>query len=320
MPERSYLEVIQDVYRTVMAEDDDVFVMGEDVQTSFFNNTLGLVDEFGEDRVRDTPISEQGFVGTGVGAAMDGKRPIVELQINPLIHLTMEQLVNQAQKIHYMSDGTTSVPLTVTVPMAGAPGASGAQHSDNTYPGLANFGVKSIVPSDPYDLKGMFRSAIYEDDPVVVYFPTKLYRTRAEVPDETYTEPLGDARVKREGEDVTIVAIGETVPPSLSVSDELEGDVDVEVVDLRSALPLDESAVLASVEKTGRVVVTDPTNRTCGLAAEVASRVANKAFWSLEAPVKRVTRADASVAFNPPQENAILPDEEVITEAVTDLV
>jgi pyruvate dehydrogenase E1 component beta subunit len=250
---------------------------------------------------------------------MDGKRPIVEHQINTMSYLAMDQLANNAQRLRHMTDGQVSIPITITIPSAGAPGSASAQHSDYTYPVLMHLGVKVVVPTTPTDVKGLLHSAVAEDDPVVVYWPAKLQSTREEVPEETPEIPLGEADVKREGDDVTVVAVGETVRMARSVADDLDG-VSVEVVDPRTLLPLDEQTIFESVEKTGRAVVVDGGYRTCGAAAEIASRISNEAFWSLDAPVKRVTRADVPISYSPPEEEYTLPDEETISRAISDVV
>lgn len=318
MTEKTYVEAVRDAHRTVMREDDDVFVMGEDVQTSLFESTVGLAEEFGTERVRDTPISEQAFTGLGIGAAMAGKRPIVEYEINTLPHVAMEQIVDQSQRVRFLSGGECSVPITYTLPSASVSGGHGGQHSDNPYPSLAHYGVKVATPSTPADVEGLFRSAVREDDPVVVSFPVFLHETAGEVPDDPAPIPLGEAAVRRTGEDVTVVAVGETVPDALSVADDLD-DVSVEVVDPRTVLPLDEETIVDSVRKTGRLVVVDHAQRTCGVAAEIAARVANVAFDALDAPVKRVTRADTYISWSPSEEFHVLPDEETIRRAVYDV-
>lgn len=320
MAEKSYISTVIESYHEALDDFEDTFVMGEDVEYALMGTTRDLVTEFGQERVRDTPISEQGFTGVGIGAAMAGKRPIVEYQINPIPHIAMDQLVNNAQKLRHMTGGQVSVPLTITVPGAGAAGGSAAQHSENTWPQLLNFGMKVVIPSMPYDQKGLFRSSIEEDDPVIVYWPGSVYGEREEVPEEPYTIPLGEADVKREGEDVTIVAIGELVPKALSIAEAFADRASIEVVDPRTLLPLDEETIFESVRKTGRVVVADDTARTCGAAAEIASRISNDCFWYLDAPVKRVTRPDVPVSYAPPQENYVIPGEETLERAVDDLL
>lgn len=320
MPDKSYIGSIIEGYHAALGEFDDTFLVGEDIRHALMGTTKDLVEEFGEDRVLDSPISEQGFHGLAVGAAMDGKRPIVEYQINTMSYLGMDQLVNNAQKLRHMTDGQVSIPITVTVNSAGAPGGSAAQHSDNAYPSLLNYGVKTVVPSTAYDQKGLFLSAVAEDDPVMVFWPASVVGHRSEVPDEPYRIPLGEADVKREGEDVTVVAVGETVPKALSVAEKMAGDVSVEVVDPRSLMPLDEETIFESVRKTNRVVLVDSTNRTCGVAGEIAARISNQGFWDLDAPIKRVTRAEIPVSYSPPEEQYVLPDEDTIERAVSDVV
>lgn len=320
MADKSYIGTIIEGYHAALAEFDESFLIGEDIRHALMGTTRDLVEEFGEERVLDAPISEQGFHGLAVGAAMDGKRPIIEYQINTMSYLGMDQLVNNAQKFRHMTDGQVSIPLTVTVNTSGAPGGSAQQHSDNAYPSLLNYGVKTVVPSTAYDQKGLFLSAVAEDDPVMVFWPANVLGQRSEIPDDPYRIPLGKADVKRTGEDVTVVAVGETVSMALSVAESMADDVSVEVIDPRTLMPLDEETIFESVRKTNRVVVVDGSNRMCGFASEIASRIANQGFWDLDAPIKRVTRADAPVAYDPPEEQYVLPDEDTIEQAVSDVL
>lgn len=319
MSEKSYLAAINETYHEALEEDPDTFVMGEDVRIGILGTTEGLVDEFGEERVRDVPISEQAFHGAAIGAATQGKRPIVEHQINTLSYVAMDQLVNNAAKLRYMTDGELTIPLTVLVPSTGAPGGNAAQHSDNPSPALLNYGLKSVAPSTPYDLKGLFHTAIREDDPVMVFCPAKRLGLRGEVPDESYTIPLGEAEIKREGTDVTVIAIGDAVGRVIEVSEQLADEIDVEIIDPRSLLPLDEETIFESVEKTQRAIVVEDANRFCGVASEIAARIANHCIWSLDAPIKRVTRAGAPVSYTPSEEQAVLVEEETIEQALKDI-
>lgn len=318
MTEKTYIEAVRDAHYEALRDDEDAFILGEDVEKSLFNSTTGLVDEFGEERVRNTPISEQGFTGIGIGAAMDGKRPIVEFQINTLPHIAMEQVVNHAQRIRFLSGAEYDVPITFTVPSASISGGHGGQHSDNPYPSLMHYGLKTVVPSTPSDAKGLFRSAFEENDPVALYFPVFLHDERGDVPDETYRIPLGEADIKREGDDLTIVAISEAVPMVTELADSID-DVSIEVIDPRTLLPLDERTIAESVRKTGRAIVVDPANRTCGAAAEIVSRIETLAFGDLEAPIKRVTRADTHIAWNPNEEFFVVPDEDTVRTAIRDV-
>lgn len=320
MENKSYIGTIIESYHEALSEYDDTFVIGEDIEHAMMGTTRDLVTEFGEDRVRDTPISEQAFTGLGVGAAMAGKRPIIEYQINAIPHIAMDQLVNNAQKLRHMTGGQVSVPLTITVPSSGSPGGSAGQHSEDAYPQLLNFGMKVVIPSTPYDQKGLFRSALQENDPVIIFWPGSLMGLRGDVPEEYYEVPLGEADVKREGEDLTIVATGEHVPIAEDVAEQFADEASIEVVDPRTLLPLDEETIFESVRKTGRVVIVDQTNRYCGAASEIASRISNECFWYLDAPIKRVTRADVPISYSPPQEEYVLPDEDTIKRAVTHLL
>jgi len=319
MSETSYMGSIVQGYHAALSEFDGSFLVGEDIRHALMGTTRDLVDEFGEQRVLDAPISEQGFHGLAVGAAMDGKRPIIEYQINTMSYLGMDQLVNNAQKLRHMTNGQVSVPMTITVNTSGAPGGSAQQHSDNAYPSLLNYGMKTVVPSSAYDQKGLFLSAVAEDDPVMVFWPADVIGHRREVPEDPYRIPLGEAVIKREGQDVTVVAVGEMVPEALSVAESMADEVDIEVIDPRTLLPLDEETIFESVRKTNRVIVADSANRTCGFASEVASRIANQGFWDLDAPIKRVTRADVPVAYDPPEEQHVLPKAETIERAVSDI-
>ena len=312
-----YLEALTEALREEMRRDSRVIVVGEDVRHSLRGVTKGFLDEFGPDRIFDTPISEAGFTGLATGAAMAGLRPVVEYQINALLFVAFDQLVDQAQKLRYMMGGQGTIPVTYLFPASGArPGLAG-QHADHPYPLVLHMGMKAVMPSTPGDAKGLLKSAIREDDPVVVFAPAALLAQRGPVPEEEYTIPLGVADVKREGQDLTIIAVGPLVPDALKAADELAQEgISVEVVDPRSLLPLDHETLLASVRKTGRVVIFDDSNRTCGFGAELAAIIADEAWESLRAPVKRLTRADVPVPFSPPLEAVVLPSRErLLSEA-----
>ena len=319
MSEQQYIEAINEAYRDALNRYDHAFVMGEDIRRSVTGTTGGLAEEFDRERVRDLPMSEQAFTGIGVGAAMNGARPIVEHQINTLPYMAMDQLVNNAQKLRLMSGGQLSVPMVLSVAGSGAPGGNAAQHSDNPGPALMHYGVKTIVPTSPGEVRGLFRTAVAEDDLVVALFPADLMGQRGDVADTPDSIPLGEAAVKRQGEDATVVAIGEMVPETLTVAERLAGDLDVEVIDPRTLVPLDEETIFESVWKTGRIVIVDPSNRMCGFAAEIAARVSNECVWALDAPVKRVTRADVPISYAPSQERYALPDAETVERAIQDV-
>src|SRR6187401_3871343 len=257
MPELSYREAVRDALATAMRKDDDVFIMGEDIAEmgGSMGVTQGLVEEFGPERVRNTPISEMAIVGAGIGAAMQGMRPVVEIMYQDFTTLAMEQLVNQAAKHRYMSGGQLKVPLTVRT-QGGAGWSPGAQHAQQLEAWLVHVpGLKVVFPSTPEDVRGLLWSAIYDDNPVVFFEHRTLYGIKGEVPDELQPIPLGKARVHREGTDVTVVATGRLVHEALRAADEAEKDgISVEVVDPRTLLPLDEDAIVESVKKTTRCV------------------------------------------------------------------
>jgi acetoin:2,6-dichlorophenolindophenol oxidoreductase subunit beta len=317
MAKKRFLEAISLAVREEMEKDEKVFVMGLDIRKGIMGITKGFLEDFGEKRVIDTPLSELGFTGLGVGAAMAGLRPVIEYQINTLHYLGMEQLVNQAAKLRYMTGGQVNIPLTVIVAGAGGGGGMAAQHSDNTYAQLVHLGMKVVVPSTPYDAKGLIKQAIREDDPVVVFDPARINTLRGEVPDEEYYIPLGVGDVKKEGTDVTIVAIGHLVRESLRVAKELEKEgISAEVVDPRTLFPLDKEIILNSVKKTSRLVVVDDGYRFCSFASEIASIVSEEGFEFLKAPIKRVTRAQVPAPYSKILENELIPKQENILDAV----
>lgn len=311
MREIRYLEALTEALREEMRRDSKVIVVGEDVRVSMRGVTKGILDEFGPDRIFDTPISEAGFTGLATGAAMAGMRPVVEYQINALIFVAFDQLVDQAQKLRYMMGGQGTIPVTYLVPASGSRRGLAGQHSDHPYPLLVHMGMKAVMPSTPRDAKGLLKAAIREDDPVVVFAPGALLALKGPVPEEEYTIPLGRAEVKREGEDLSIIAVGPLVPEALKAAEQLAQEgISAEVVDPRSLLPLDHATILASVRKTGRVILFDDSNRTCGYAAELAAIIAEEAWESLRAPIRRLTRADVPVPFSPPLENYVLPSRD----------
>jgi pyruvate/2-oxoglutarate/acetoin dehydrogenase E1 component len=315
MREIRYLEALTEGLREEMRRDGRVLVLGEDVRHSLRGVTKGFLEEFGPDRVWDTPISEAGFTGLATGLALAGMRPVVEYQINALIFVAFDQLVDQAQKLRYMMGGQGTIPVTYLVPASGARRGLAGQHSDHPYPLLLHMGMKAAMPSTPRDAKGLLKSAIREDDPVVVFAPAALLAMKGPVPEEEYTIPLGQAEVKRPGEDLTIVALGPLVPEALKAAEQLAAEgISAEVVDPRSLLPLDRETLLASVRKTGRVILFDDSNRTCGFAAELSAVLAEEAWEALRAPVRRLTRADVPVPFSPPLEGYVLPSQERLLE------
>jgi pyruvate dehydrogenase E1 component beta subunit len=316
MRELRYLEAMREGLREEMLRDPSVFVMGEDVRASLRGFTKGLFTEFGPARIFDTPISEAGFTGLATGAALAGMRPVVEFQITALLLVAFDQLVDQAQKLRYMMGGQGRIPVTYIVAASGARHGLAGQHSDHLYPLMVHMGMKTVMPTTAADAKGLIKAAIREDDPVMIFAPSALLADKSAVPDGDYLTPLGRARVAREGTDLTIVAVGPLVPPALKCAEILAADgVSVEVIDPRSLLPLDRDGLLASIRKTGRLVVFDDSNRTCGFAAEVAALAADQAWDALRAPVRRITRADVPVPFSPALEPEVLPSPERLLDA-----
>jgi pyruvate dehydrogenase E1 component beta subunit len=288
---------------------------------SAFGATKGLINKFGAARVRNTPISEAGFVGAAVGAAMAGTRPICEVEFASFFYCAMDQVCNQAAKLRYMSGGQATMPITFRC-VFGAMGGAAAQHSETVYAQfLSVAGLKLVVPSGPADMKGLLKSAIRDDNPVIVFEHGGLGRLKEEVPGGDYLVPLGKAAVKREGTDVTVVAIGAMVSKALKVAEKLaKENVSVEVLDPRTLLPLDEEAILTSVAKTNRAVVADEGHLRGGAAADIASIIGEKGFDDLDAPVKRVASLDVPIPFSPPLERAAIADEARIEAAVRDVL
>lgn len=315
-----------------MRKSDEVFVMGEDVGPygGIFGSTTGLYDEFGPDRVIDTPISETGFIGAGIGAAVEGMRPVVELMFIDFYGVAMDQITNHMAKIHYESGGEVNVPM-VLMSATGAGYSDAAQHSQSLWGTFAHLpGLKVVIPSNPYDSKGLMASAIQDDNPVLYLFHKgaqglvwmkKNPRSIAEVPEEEFTVPIGKAAVAREGTDVTIVTVSLSVQHSLDVAEQLAGEgISVEVVDLRSLVPLDREAVLNSVAKTGRLLVVDEDYRSFGMSGEMAAIIAETDPTMLKRPMKRLAEPDVPIPYARSLEYAVLPTPDKIAAAVRDLM
>jgi pyruvate/2-oxoglutarate/acetoin dehydrogenase E1 component len=317
--ELTYREAIRDAMSEAMRRDDDVFIMGEDIAEmgGSMGVTQGMLDEFGPDRVRNTPISEMAIVGAGIGAAVAGMRPIVEVMYQDFMTLAMEQLVQQAAKHRYMSGGQIKVPLTIRT-QGGAGWSPGAQHAQQVEAWFLHVpGLKVVFPSTPEDVRGLLWASIYDDNPVVFFEHRTLYGLKADVPEEIDGAELGKARVHREGEDVTVIATGRLVHESLAVAKEAEeAGISVEVVDPRTLLPLDEEALVASVKKTNRCVVAHEAVTRMGFGAEVAALVQHQAFDYLDAPVERVGAKFAPIPFAPVMEEFVVPHAEDVLAAV----
>lgn len=317
MRELTYLQALSEAMREEMQRDPHVFLMGEDVRHSVYGTTAGFVEEFGEQRVRDTPLSENGFIGAAAGAAMVGTRPIVDVTLSSFLYVAMDQLVSITAKATYMYGGQTKLPVVIRVAMFYG-NSFAAQHSDRNYPMFMNVpGLKIIAPTTPYDMKGMLKSAIRDDDPVICFEDGGVWFVKGDVPEEEYLVPLGRADVKREGSDVTVVAIAGSVPVALRAADELAAQgISAEVIDPRTLVPLDKATILSSVAKTGRLVVADPAHKTCGAAGEIAAIVAEEGFWDLKAPIARVVTPDVHPPFSPVLEKGLYPTQEKIVKAV----
>jgi pyruvate/2-oxoglutarate/acetoin dehydrogenase E1 component len=313
---RSFKQAIVDAQAEEMRRDPTVFLMGEGVENDVYGTTTGLAAEFGRERVRETPLSEAAFVGAAVGAAMTGTRPIVDLVIASFVYVAMDQLISQASKSRYMFGGQTAVPMVVRSALY-YPGFHAAQHSDRPYPLFMHTpGLQVVVPSNPYDAKGLLKTAIRNDDVVLFFEDFVASATKDDLPDEDYTVPFGVASIIQPGTDVTIVAIGGAVIHARKAANQLAGEgISAEVIDPRTLVPLDEDTILRSVGKTGRLVIADPANRTCGAAAEIAAIVAEDAFGSLRSPVIRVTTPQTHIPFSPPLERPLYPSANRIVAA-----
>jgi pyruvate/2-oxoglutarate/acetoin dehydrogenase E1 component len=312
----TYLEAINEALYEEMERDERVFIMGEDVGWNMLGATGGLKEKFGTERVRNTPISEAGFVGAGAGAAMVGMRPVIDMLIAPFVYVAFDQIVSIIAKSTYLYGGQAKLPITLRAPMIYGAG-NAAQHSDRPYATLMSIpGLKLIAPSTPYDAKGMLKTAIRDDDPVISFEDFTLAGLRSEVPGEEYLIELGKADVKREGTDVTIVAVAGAVPHALAAAEQLAaGGVSAEVIDLRSIVPMDREAILASVEKTGRLVVADPAHEMGSVASEISAVVAQEGFWNLQAPIVRVTTPHTHIPFSAGLERPLYPSAERIVAA-----
>ena len=321
--EITYAEAIAETLRTEMRLDPRVFVMGEDVGNfgGLFGGTKGLLQEFGSERVRDTPISEAALIGAGVGAALTGMRPMVEIQFVDFTACAMDQIVNQAAKIRFMLGGKANVPLVIRTPY-GSGLKLASQHSQSLEAWFVHTpGLLVAMPSTPYDVKGLLVTALRDPNPVVFLEHKLLYPTRGPVPEEQYTIPFGRAEIKRAGTDVTIVATGLMVSKSLAAADLLAAEgIGAEVVDPRTLVPLDKATIIESVKKTGRLVVVHEAVKRCGFGAEIAGIIAEEAFDYLDGPIKRVAGKNVPIAFNEVLEKKAVPDVEDIATAARSLV
>src|SRR3954466_11430919 len=319
MPEISYREAVRETLAAAMREDDSVFIMGEDIAEmgGSMGVTQGMVDEFGPERVRNTPISEMALAGAAIGAAMQGMRPVAEIMYEDFLTLATEQIVNQAAKHRYMSGGQLTVPVTFRT-QGGAGGSPGAQHAQQVEAWFVHVpGLKVVFASTPADVRGLLWSAIYDDNPVIFFEHRTLYGLKEEVPDELEPIPLGKARVHREGSDVTVVATGRLVHEALRAAEEAEGEgVSVEVFDPRTLQPLDTDALVASVRKTNRCVVAHEAVARMGFGAEIAAGAQEMALGWLDAAVERVGAKFAPIPFAPVMEESVVPQMSDVLAAI----
>ncbi len=315
--ELTFAEAIREALAEEMRRDPSVFILGEDVAEAGtpFKVLSGLVEEFGTKRVFDSPISEPGFSGIGVGAAMTGMRPVVDLMFGDFLTLAMDQIVNQAAKIHYMSGGKMKAPIVFRTTL-GATRRSAAQHSQSLQAWVSHVpGLKVVIPSTPYDAKGLLKSAIRDENPVVFMEDKMMYKLKGPVPADDYTIPFGLADVKRAGEDITLVATSSMVQVALGAADRLkEIGISAEVIDPRTTAPLDKQALIESAKKTSRAIVIDEGYERYGVTAELAAVIADGAFYYLDAPVKRMGAMDVPVPFSPVLEDITVPTEETVFE------
>lgn len=324
MPLITYREAIRHALAEELSRDPNVVVMGEEVAqfNGAYKVTEGLLEKFGPNRIVDTPISEAGFIGMGIGASMLGVRPVIELMFWSFYSVAFDQILNNAANVRYMSGGLINCPIVIRGPANGGTNV-GATHSHTPENICANHpGIKVVCPATAYDAKGLLKSAIRDNDPVMFMENTILYGDKWEVPEEEYLIPLGKADVKRVGKDLTIVAHGRAVISSLAAAQQLERehDISVEVVDLRTIRPLDEETILESVRKTHRVLLVEENKPFCGVDAQIAYMIQEKAFDDLDAPIKRVSAIDAPAIYSPPMEIEQLPNPQRILKAAIELL
>lgn len=317
MRQISFAQATNEALAEEMRRDETVFIIGEDVAETGtpFRVLAGLVDEFGTGRVIDSPISEAGITGICIGAAMTGMRPVVDIMFGDFLTLTMDQMVNQAAKIHYMSGGKLKVPMVLRTTL-GATRRSAAQHSQSLHAWVSHVpGLKVAVPSTPYDLKGLLKTAIRDDNPVVFFEDKLSFPLKGAVPEEEYTIPFGVADIKREGTDITFVALSSMVDVALEAAEKLaEIGLSAEVVDPRTTLPLDHETIIESAKKTSRAIVIDEGYEQYGVTAEIASIIADGAFYYLDAPVKRMGAMNVPIPFSPPLEDLTVPTSDKVVD------
>ncbi len=323
MPELTFTEAARAALTEEMARDSSIFVFGQGIgaRGGNFNTTTGLYDLYGPERLRDVPICERGFVGLCAGAAMTGTRPVVDFMFLDFILDSFGELVNQIAKMQYMSSGRLKMPIVLRG-CIGVGGAAATHHSGNYYPIFSHLpGFRVVLPTNPYDAKGLFKTALQSDDPVLFLEHKSLLNTRGEVPEEDYTIPFGQAAVRRRGEHLTIVALTNMVAMALDVADTLApAGISAEVIDPRTTAPLDIDTILESVHRTGRLLIVDETFAPCGIGAEIAAQVVDRGFDDLDAPVRRLNGLHVPTPYSAPLEAAVAPKKQDIERAIRDLV
>lgn len=323
MREITWSTAVNEAIAEEMRNDKTILLMGEDVAEAGtpFKVLSGLVEEFGTDRIIDTPISEPGFVGMAVGAAMTGTRPIVDLMFGDFIFLVMDQLANQAAKQHYMSGGKLNVPMVIRTNM-GATRRSAAQHSQSLQAIVAHIpGVKVLMPSTPYEVKGLLKAAIRDDNPVVIFEDKLSYQMKGMVPEEEYIIPLGQANILQAGNDITLVATSSMVQVCEEAAEVLRSkNISAEIIDVRSIVPLDEQTIVDSVKKTSRVIVVDEGHQSYGITSEIVSRISEQAFYYLDAPPTRMGAMDVPIPFSPALEDLTVPTSKQVVDKAIDLI
>jgi len=323
MKKVTYAQAVCEAIDEEMQKDENVILLGEDIGIlgGDFKATMGLYDKYGEWRVRDTPISENSFVGLGVGAALTGLRPIVEIMFSDFMPLAFDQIANQAAKIHYMSGGQAKVPLTIRTTMGGGR-SSAAQHSQSFQALVAHIpGLKVVMPSSAAEVKGLLKTAIRDDNPVIFFEHKMEYNKTYEIPEGEYTIPFGVANILREGKDITVVGTSSQALKALSAAKKLAKEgIDVEVIDPRTLVPLDKEALVQSVKKTGRLLIVDEGYERCGITAEIGMVVLKDAFYSLDTPIERLTTANVPLPFSPALEFSIIPNEKKIYQKVKEML
>ena len=318
-----YSQAIRDAIAEEMRRDQNVFVMGQDVETmgGVFGCTKGILEEFGHDRIRNTPISEAVIIGAGVGGALTGTRMLVEMQYVDFILHAMDQTINQAAKVRYMTGGKAIVPLVIRAQQGSGRG-NGAQHSQNLEALFCHMpGLKVVMPSTPYDAKGLLKTAVRDNNPILFFEHKVLYNTKGEVPDNDYTIPFGKADIKREGKDVTIIATSWMVLRALEAAEILgKQGIDAEIIDPRTLVPLDKETIINSVKKTGRAVIVHEAHEVCGIGAEIAFIIMELAIDWLDAPIKRVTSAQTPIPYSSKLEKLTIPSVDRIVDAVKEVM